>query len=82
MSVSDGDRAATKIARAAFARKAIDLGLADLRVIHGICYVRGTVSKGAGAQYADVAVEMEHVAKARRSKPEIRDVVFDCNVRH
>jgi hypothetical protein len=81
MSVSDGDRQATKIARGVFARKGIDLGMADLRVIHGIVYVRGTVSAAAGLRAPNLKAELENVGKQLRAKPEIRDVVFDCNIR-
>lgn len=81
MSVSDADRQATKIVRAAFARRGIYTGLADVRVMHGIAIIRGTVTAAPGHKFADLKVELELLAKVLRSKPEIRDVVFDCNIK-
>ncbi len=76
------DVAGTKAARSFFGRRGIDLTLADIRVMHGVCYLRGTVSavRGPGAP-ADVKTECEQCARLLKQRPEIRDVVLDCTYR-
>jgi hypothetical protein len=72
------DVAAAKIARREFVKRKVDLMLADLRVSHGVCYVRGTVSAERGSNIGDLKAEMELIARILRAKPEFRDVVLDC----
>lgn len=71
------DVESTKIVRREFNRRAIDTTLADIRVSHGVVYVRGTIKpmRGAGT---DVKHEMDIICRALRTRPEIRDVVVDC----
>lgn len=75
------DVSGTKAARSLLGRRGIDLTYADLRVLHGVCYIRGTVSIVKGSDVADVKTEIEHCARLLRQKPEIRDVVIDCRYR-
>jgi len=59
-------------------RRGIDTTYADIRVMHGTCYIRGTVKALRGSNIPDIRSEMEIVAKVLRAKPEIKDVVIDC----
>jgi hypothetical protein len=62
-------------------RRGIDMTLADLRVTHGVVYIRGTVRAIRGSNILDVRHEMEIIARVLRQKAEIRDVVLDCQYR-
>lgn len=73
-----GDVTGTKIARSMFGRRGIDVSRAEVRVMHGVCYIRGPVSAIKGSGVEDVRGECEQVARLLRQKPEIRDVVLDC----
>ncbi|HMS54886.1 MAG TPA: hypothetical protein PKA27_05755 [Fimbriimonadaceae bacterium] len=75
------DVAGTKIVRSIFARRGIDTSRADLRVMHGVAYIRGTVTAIRGSGVTDVKAECEIIARVLRQKPEIRDVVLDCTFR-
>ncbi len=52
---------------------------ADVRVSHGILYVRGSVCAMQGSQIADIKTEVEHVAHILRQRADIHDVVLDCS---
>ncbi len=69
-----------RVARAEFGRRGIELERADLYVLHGVCYVRGEISRGPGAQYDDIKRELALVQKVLRQRPEIRDVVLDVKL--
>lgn len=75
---NEDDVRGTKYARSEFSRRGIDLTQADLRVMHGICYVRGSVRALRSANITDLRSEMEKIAKILRTKQEIKDVVLDC----
>lgn len=75
------DVSATKVARSMFSRRGIDTSRADLRVMHGVAYLRGTVSAVRGAGVGDLKAECELIARLLRQKPEIRDVVLDVTYR-
>ena len=74
------DVAATKLLRREFARRAIDISAADLRVSHGVAYVKGVLRpmKGASESMADM---LSHISKSLRGRGEFRDVVIDCVIR-
>lgn len=75
-----GDVEGTKILRREFNKRAIDITQADLRVMHGVAYVRGLVRAMKGAEQP-VSEMLDQVSKAVRSRPEIREVVIDCQIR-
>lgn len=72
------DVSGTKYARQVFGRRGIDLTLADIRCLHGVVYLRGTVSIVRGASVHDLKAECELIAKILKTRPDIRDVVLDC----
>lgn len=67
----------TKVVRREFNRRAIDTTLADIRVSHGVVYIRGTIKPMKGGA-TDVKHEVELVCRALRTRAEIRDIVVDC----
>ncbi len=69
------------MARSYLGRRGVDLTLADVRVMHGVCYLRGTVSTVKGSGVHDLKAEVEQAARILKQKPEIRDVVIDCTYR-
>ena len=71
------DVAATKLVRKDLGRSGIDLTYADLRVTHGVCYIRGSVSIDKSSGVSDLKTEMERVARIIRQRPGIKDVVLD-----
>jgi hypothetical protein len=81
MPKSHEDVSGTKIARQMFSRRGIDLTRADIRVMHGVCYLRGQVSRLKGVEIPDLRAELEVIGKILRQKPEIRDVVIDVTYR-
>lgn len=75
---NEDDVRGTKHARSEFGRRGIDLTQADLRVMHGVCYVRGSVRALRSANIPDLKAEMEKIAKILKTKQEIKDVIMDC----
>ena len=61
-------------------KRGIDTAKADVRMMHGVLYIRGIIGKVAGSNIPDLRAEMEHIGRILRQKPEIRDVVIDVNV--
>ncbi len=52
---------------------------ADVRMMHGVLYLRGTICLMCGSEIKDLKQEMEHIAHILRQRTEIRDVVLDCS---
>jgi len=67
-----------RISRTELSKRGIDTTRCDLRVLHGVLYIKGMVSVTKGAVIPDIRLEMEHIARVLRQKQEIRDVVLDC----
>ncbi len=74
------DVAATKMVRQEFSKRNLDTTRADLRVTHGVVYIRGSVGVIKGGP-PDVRSEIETIAKVLRTRPGIRDVIVDCTMR-
>lgn len=68
------DVEATKMVRREFNRRKIDATLADIRILHGVLYVRGTF-KGIGG--SDPKVEFDVIIRALRGRGMVREVVSD-----
>lgn len=75
------DVAANKFVRSIFGRRGIDVTRADLRVMHGVCYIRGAVAAIPGSGITDLKLEVQNIAKLLTQKPDIKDVVIDCHFR-
>jgi ClpP class serine protease len=72
----------TKLARREFNKHLVNMSMADIRVNHGVVYVRGTIMAQKGAHYANVEEETARIARILRQRPEVRDVVLDCTFRN
>ncbi|MEQ1822630.1 MAG: hypothetical protein ABL949_08975 [Fimbriimonadaceae bacterium] len=75
------DVAANKIVRQMFGRRGIDVTRADLRVMHGVCYIRGAVAAIPGSGITDLKLEVQNIARLLTQKGGIKDVVVDCQFR-
>ncbi|MCW5937907.1 MAG: hypothetical protein KIT11_11450 [Fimbriimonadaceae bacterium] len=74
------DVQATKALRSELGRRFVDTTQADVRVMHGVAYIRGVVKPIKGGN-PDVKAALEMVAKSMRQKGLVRDVVIDCAFR-
>lgn len=75
---SHADAEASKAARRYFSRRGIDVGMADIRVMHGVCHIRGVVSFVRGAEgEQDLKTAVQQAAMILRRRPDIRDVAID-----
>jgi hypothetical protein len=81
MAKDPADVAGTKLARSFLGKRGIDVSRADLRVLHGVLYIRGSIAPVRGFNITDIRAEMENQARLLRQKPEIRDVVIDVTYR-
>ena len=75
---NEDDVRGTKTARSELGRRGIDTTLCDVRVMHGVCYIRGSLRADRSANIPDLRTEMEKIAKILRTKAEIKDVVIDA----
>jgi hypothetical protein len=67
-----------RMARSELSKRGIDTSRADIRVMHGVCYIKGIITAAKGSEIKDIKLEMEHLRHILRQKPDIRDVVLDC----
>ncbi len=75
------DVAATKRLRSELGKKFIDVSQADVRVMHGVAYIRGVVKAVPGGDQPDVKQALNIVARTLREKGLVKDVVIDCSFR-
>lgn len=74
------DVQAAKYLRSELGKKMIDVTSADVRVMHGIAYVRGVV-KGVRGGPTDLKATLNLAAAGLRQKGIIKDIVIDCSFR-
>lgn len=74
------DAANSRNMRREFIKHHIDVTLADIRVTHGVVYVKGTVRAEKGSNF-DIRLETERIGRLMRQRQGIRDVVIDCQYR-
>ncbi|MBC8065004.1 MAG: hypothetical protein H7Y17_09250 [Chlorobia bacterium] len=75
---NEDDVRGTKTARSELGRRGVDTSQADIRVMHGVCYIRGQLRAIRSANIPDLKIEMEKIAKILRTKAEIKEVVIDA----
>lgn len=75
------DVSSTRLVRRQFMRHHIDVNLADIRVSHGVVYIRGTIRKEGNAPYASLQEETARVVRILRQNVNIRDVAIDVTYR-
>jgi hypothetical protein len=74
------DVAATKALRSELGRRFVDVAQADVRVSHGVAYIRGVVKPIKGGN-PNVKESLDTVIKVMRQRGLVRDVVVDCAYR-
>ena len=67
----------TRLIQRELTRRYVDLSQVDVRVIHGVCYLRGTMMKLRTHPEIDLDHEAEVIRKVLRQKSGIRDVVWE-----
>ncbi len=79
---SQEDIRASKALRQEIAKRMIDITGADLRVMHGVAYIKGVVKPIKGGPQ-NLAAELELVSRVLRNSPRmgIKDVIIDCAIR-
>ena len=75
------DLEASKAVRRLFTRRGVDTTLADIRCSHGVVTVRGVVAAIRGMDVEDLRSTVEHLCRALRTRPEIREIVIDVTYR-
>lgn len=74
------DVRATKALRSELGKRMIDITATDLRVTHGVAYVRGVIRPIKGGP-TDLKAELHIVEKIIRQKVGIKELVIDCTIR-
>lgn len=74
------DKHLNKVVRSIFNKRAVDISNADVRISHGIVYIRGNVKFMKGSVPLDPEAAMAHVLRAVRAQPEVRDVIAEYNL--
>lgn len=74
------DVRATKYLRSELGRKLIDVAQADLRVMHGVAYLRGVVRSIPGGP-EDIKSALHTCFNGLRQKGMLKDYVIDCAYR-
>jgi osmotically-inducible protein OsmY len=67
----------TRAVKHELTRRNVDMSDVDVRVIHGICYLRGTKSKFRSHPEVDLEQEGEVIRKVIRQVRGIRNVVWE-----
>jgi hypothetical protein len=73
------DAEMTRMVRREISRRYVDASSLDVRVMHGVVYLRGWVERLHGAHHQDVDLkeEMEMIHRILVQRPGIRDVVVE-----
>lgn len=75
------DAETTRMVRAQIFRRYIDSSMLDVQVMHGIVYVRGIVRPLRSHGEVDLEHEIEIITHMLRTKPGVRDVVWEAVTR-
>lgn len=67
-----------RVVRSELTRRGLDIGRADVRLMHGVLTIRGTIGSLPGSNVSDVKMEMDHISRFLRQKAEVREVIIDC----
>ncbi|MCX6377202.1 MAG: hypothetical protein NTU88_14425 [Armatimonadetes bacterium] len=74
------DAQTTRLVQREIGRRYIDITRLDVKAIHGVVYLRGSIAKLRGHN-VDLRHELEIINRVLRGKPGIRDVVIDVSTR-
>ena len=75
--VDPNDVHALKMVRAEFSKRGIDTSRADIRVMHGVCHIRGWLAKAPHAAFENLDEEVHHLVKVIRQHAGVRDVALE-----
>ena len=62
-------------------RRYIDSSRLDIRVMHGVVYVRGDIGHLRTHREVELHSEVETITRILRQQPGIREVIWETNVR-
>jgi len=79
--MASADAEMTKMVRSQIARRSIDASMLNIRCSHGIVYLVGVIKTLRTHPELDLQKEMEHISAGLRSKPGIREIVWDVTQR-
>ncbi len=73
------DAGMTRLVRREISRRYVDSTFVDIKVMHGICYLRGYIKQLRGHD-ADLQEEHDIILRILRQKPGIRDVISELDL--
>jgi len=74
------DATMTRLVQREVVRRYIDSSRLEVKAIHGVVYLRGSIRKLRGHD-VDLKHELEVINRVLRGKPGIRDVIIDVDIR-
>lgn len=72
------DVRATKFARSAFTKRGVDISMADVRVMHGVCFVRGKLKAMPKWNIKSIEHEASFIAGIIKRQPDVKECVLEC----
>ncbi len=75
-----GDSETTRLAQREIGRRSIDSSRLDVRATHGVVYLRGTIERLRGHD-TDLRHELEVIHRVLRTKPGIREVIIEVEIK-
>ena len=75
-----GDAETTRMIKREISRRFINAAGLDVKSMHGVVYLRGYI-EGLRGHDIDLKHELEVIHRILRTKPGIRDVIIDVDVR-
>jgi hypothetical protein len=78
MPVEDAEM--TRSVRREISRRYVDTNNVDVRVIHGIVYLRGWIDRLRGYESMSLVEELEIILRILRGRPGVRDVVCEVEL--
>jgi len=72
-----GDAECTRLVMRELNRRYVDYSQVDVRVIHGVVYMRGLLKRLRNHPEVDLEREAELIRKILRQRPEIRAIVWE-----
>jgi hypothetical protein len=77
-----GDAEQTRMVQRELNRRCIDWSRIDVRVIHGVVYMRGMMDRLRTHPEVDLERESDILRKILRQKPGIREIVWEVETVH
>lgn len=74
------DAQMTRLVQREISRRYIDASRLDVKAMHGVVYLRGMIKKLRGHD-VDLTHELDVIQRVLRSKPGIRDVVTEVDLK-